>query len=275
MEPTQNNIDQTNQVETDQSNPSWHAPLNRITSTSKVLAAIIFIALPFVGSWIGYQYGKNLVINNYASEVNVNNDRAVHEQLIEETKMEKDDLNGLVSFRDPVFGIEFNFPKAKIDLQQDVNLQKGFLRLISSINNNGVTNYEYYTSEGGEQIPRGYDYKIEPLKDFVFKVVSSGYEYRFDLQQNRFVCVNKMRYEFDACDEVSVKDTQVANTNFGVKIYLFKMGDGGYARKSYVIALLEKGAVISFSTHMDEDSDGWGSGPELDFLIEDVVKSVQ
>lgn len=33
----------------------WHAPLNRVTTVSKILAAVVFISLPFVGFWLGYE----------------------------------------------------------------------------------------------------------------------------------------------------------------------------------------------------------------------------
>jgi hypothetical protein len=32
----------------------WHAPLSKVTVLSKVTAAIVFITLPFVGFWVGY-----------------------------------------------------------------------------------------------------------------------------------------------------------------------------------------------------------------------------
>ncbi len=35
---------------------SWHAPLNKVTLVSKILAAIIFITLPFAGFWLGQMY---------------------------------------------------------------------------------------------------------------------------------------------------------------------------------------------------------------------------
>jgi hypothetical protein len=34
----------------------WYAPLNRVTVLSKVIAVIVFITLPFVGFWVGYNY---------------------------------------------------------------------------------------------------------------------------------------------------------------------------------------------------------------------------
>lgn len=36
------------------SNESWHAPLSKVTWLSKITAAIVFITLPFVGFWVGY-----------------------------------------------------------------------------------------------------------------------------------------------------------------------------------------------------------------------------
>ena len=33
--------------------------LNRVTAISKYLAAALFVALPFLGAWIGYQYAKS------------------------------------------------------------------------------------------------------------------------------------------------------------------------------------------------------------------------
>ncbi len=36
----------------------WHAPLNKVTLLSKITAAIVFIALPFVGFWFGFNFSK-------------------------------------------------------------------------------------------------------------------------------------------------------------------------------------------------------------------------
>ena len=38
---------------------SWYAPLNNVTRLSKVLAAIVFITLPFVGFLVGYVQGAS------------------------------------------------------------------------------------------------------------------------------------------------------------------------------------------------------------------------
>jgi len=82
MEPTQNNQNQQFSPRVDiQSSESasdrWHAPLTRVTTTSKVLAAIIFIALPFVGGYVGWQMAassdKNLAHSvTSVLETNVN-----------------------------------------------------------------------------------------------------------------------------------------------------------------------------------------------------------
>lgn len=40
---------------------NYISPLQRVTSFSKSLAAILFILLPFIGGWIGYNYGYNSI----------------------------------------------------------------------------------------------------------------------------------------------------------------------------------------------------------------------
>jgi hypothetical protein len=41
------------------SKESWHAPLNKVTPTSKILAAVVFISLPFLGFWLGLQFAAS------------------------------------------------------------------------------------------------------------------------------------------------------------------------------------------------------------------------
>jgi hypothetical protein len=49
------------QPETNQ--PEGHfAPLKKVTPVSKYLAMIIFIAMPFIGGWIGYAYAPEKVV---------------------------------------------------------------------------------------------------------------------------------------------------------------------------------------------------------------------
>ena len=36
----------------------WYAPLTKVTPVSKVLALVLFIALPFIGFWFGVQYAN-------------------------------------------------------------------------------------------------------------------------------------------------------------------------------------------------------------------------
>lgn len=45
-----------------QSTDTWHALLNRVTTTSKILATIVFVALPFVGGYVGYLYAPEKVV---------------------------------------------------------------------------------------------------------------------------------------------------------------------------------------------------------------------
>ena len=42
---------------------SWYQPLCRATSLSKILAAIIFIVMPFIGGYVGYQLAGDRVIH--------------------------------------------------------------------------------------------------------------------------------------------------------------------------------------------------------------------
>ncbi len=46
--------------------------LFKVTTVSKVLAAILFITLPFIGGWIGYMYGNNNSINEITPNVESN-----------------------------------------------------------------------------------------------------------------------------------------------------------------------------------------------------------
>lgn len=45
------------------SDEPWHAPLNKVTTVSKILAAVVFITLPFLGFWLGIGYGEQRVEN--------------------------------------------------------------------------------------------------------------------------------------------------------------------------------------------------------------------
>ncbi len=40
---------------------SWHAPLNKVTLVSKILAGVVFVILPFVGFWLGQMYAPSSV----------------------------------------------------------------------------------------------------------------------------------------------------------------------------------------------------------------------
>ena len=67
----ENNTVETQQVEVQKS------PLNCVTPLSKYLAMALFIAMPFIGGWIGYTYAPEKVV-----EV----ERVVVERVVEEAK---------------------------------------------------------------------------------------------------------------------------------------------------------------------------------------------
>lgn len=63
MEPSQQNSDNIYKKNTKETpaeatlSEPWHAPLNRVTTFSKYFALALFIILPFVGFWLGVEYG--------------------------------------------------------------------------------------------------------------------------------------------------------------------------------------------------------------------------
>ena len=46
---------------------AWYSPLCQVTKTSKILAAIIFIAMPFVGGSVGWKYGFKSGLNTHTT----------------------------------------------------------------------------------------------------------------------------------------------------------------------------------------------------------------
>lgn len=86
---------------------SIFTPLSRVTPVSKVLAAIIFIILPFVGAYVGYQLAPEKVV-----EVENDIDTAISIDK-EVLKMEDeiiDKSDQLKNFTDDVFGFSFKYP---------------------------------------------------------------------------------------------------------------------------------------------------------------------
>lgn len=59
METSPQPAPEANTVLSDMKEP-WHAPLNRVTTVSKILAAVVFITLPFVGFWLGMGWGEKM-----------------------------------------------------------------------------------------------------------------------------------------------------------------------------------------------------------------------
>lgn len=227
----------------------------RVTPFSKYLAMVLFIALPFVGGWIGYTFGvenppKN--INSTATQIAEQGASAEWE-----------------TFNDGRYGVEFSYPKEKIGI-----IENSTLALISTIKD-GVPQYSKVPivdadPPKGIKVVRSYDFAIELLGDFVFKNTPAGFEYRYDAVKKEFHCVSRVG---SVCaDETSRK---IGKTDAGMDIYEFGAGDGGYATKRYVVALPDKGVAISFSTYMTEYYNGWLSGPELDGLMQEVLKKVK
>ena len=54
----------------------WYAPLTKVTPVSKVLALVLFIALPFIGFWFGVQYVANERTAQYASNTSAPTDHS-------------------------------------------------------------------------------------------------------------------------------------------------------------------------------------------------------
>ncbi len=55
MEPQQITDESLTNNQTNEVTCAWYSPLCKVTTTSKILAAVIFIILPFVGGYIGYK----------------------------------------------------------------------------------------------------------------------------------------------------------------------------------------------------------------------------
>lgn len=45
-------------------NKTWYTPLTRVTKLSRVLAAVLFVGLPFLGFWLGVEYGGSQYIDD-------------------------------------------------------------------------------------------------------------------------------------------------------------------------------------------------------------------
>lgn len=275
MEPQTQNI-----VETKPNNP-----LFQVTPHSKYLAIFLFIVLPFIGAWIGYQYALNNKVVTTETIPNTIISNTMQPELVASSSAVVSPAEvvsigeSINNYKNPEYGVEFSYPKTKIYLMTDPKVP------------NQVELYLNESMNDGEQAPssvkaltyappeilmhRAYIIEIKALSDYVNKNVSAGYEYRYDSKTNSLVCMSRINSAdgFNPCTELS--DMEVGKTEAGSNIYMFESGDGGYATKSYVVALPSKNAIISFSTFKTEYYDGWLSGPELDNLIQVVLKSVK
>lgn len=76
-------------------------PLLKVTPLSKYLALILFIAMPFIGGWIGY---------NYAPEKIVTIDNVVIKEVIKEVIVDKPLPSEFRTFTNNEHGISISFP---------------------------------------------------------------------------------------------------------------------------------------------------------------------
>ena len=53
------NLEQNEQVVAEETKPS---PLHTATPLSKYLAMVLFVAMPFIGGWVGYTYAPEKVV---------------------------------------------------------------------------------------------------------------------------------------------------------------------------------------------------------------------
>lgn len=270
MEPQTQNI-----VETKPNNP-----LFEVTPYSKYLALFLFIVLPFIGAWIGYQYALSINVND-VMVIQPESTLDSQPELITNTPnqvSENEVSNNLEKYINNQYGVEFTYPKDKIVSLTLNQSNEGSLAEIFEVVN-GVTKYTQVIPLGTppEEIAltRSYNFKIYPLNEYIMKNVPAGYEYRYDTKANSLVCMSRINSAdgYNPCTELT--DKKIAKTEAGSDIYMFGSGDGGYATKSYVVALPSKNAIIEFSTYKTEYYDGWLSGPALDSLIQDVLKSVK
>ena len=241
---------------------------------------LLFIILPFIGAWIGYQYGLNTNVQNiFTPPESVKMDSQPELVTNTPTQVSENEVsNNLEKYINNQYGVEFTYPKDKIVSLTLNQSNEGSLAEILEVVN-GVTKYTQVIPLGTPQeeiaLTRSYNFKIYPLNEYIVKNVPAGYEYRYDTKTNSLVCMSRINSAdgYNPCTELS--DKKVAKTDAGSDIYLFDSGDGGYATKSYVVALPIKNAIISFSTYKTEYYDGWLSGPALDSLMQDVLKSVK
>jgi hypothetical protein len=271
MEPQTQNMVETKPIN----------PLFQVTRYSKYLALLLFIILPFIGAWVGYQYALSTNVLDVMVIQPESTKLVSQPELISDTPTqvsESEISDSLEKYSDSESSVEFTYPKAKIDILS-LN-QPGVGSLVEILkDDNGVTYYNHVTtlSTPPEEISviRSYVFKIYPLNEYIVKNTPAGYEYRYDAKTNSLVCMSRINAAdgYNPCTELSNK--KVAKTETGSDIYLFESGDGGYATKSYAVVLPSKNAIISFSTYMTEYYDGWLSGPVLDSLMQDVLKSVK
>ncbi len=79
------------------------APLHRVTTTSKILAAVVMIILPFAGFWVGYKIASEKVVEvPVVMQSEVSNVDDLSNSEIDDSLLRK--------FVDDVFGFSFQYP---------------------------------------------------------------------------------------------------------------------------------------------------------------------
>ncbi len=80
---------------------AWYTPLCRVTKTSKILAAIIFIAMPFLGGYVGYNLAKvHSATDSVSAETSRISDTSlidVTEEIVTDTYIHDSALNSITS----------------------------------------------------------------------------------------------------------------------------------------------------------------------------------
>jgi hypothetical protein len=78
----------------------WYTPLTTVTSVSKILAGLIFIAMPFIGFWWGMQYENEVGPQIIESVVYIPDQSSDDEALVDETTEWQ-------TYKNTQYGLEF------------------------------------------------------------------------------------------------------------------------------------------------------------------------
>lgn len=113
MNPNQNN-EMVSTLPNDPITKEPH-PVNQVTTFSKYLALALFVALPFIGAYVGYQLAGEKVV-----EVRMPNLPDSNEETKDVKNENGNDLPAVTNFTDDVFGFSFDYPTKWGDVKVDV-----------------------------------------------------------------------------------------------------------------------------------------------------------